>query len=907
MGDAIDKRISVSDLPHFLFGQSKFFTKVQSYEVKDKNYLSIAEGILGDSWEIRRREAWYVAKPHSVELPRHGFKIHISLISSLTPEALKHILPVLAEFGVAFKFLVDAHVQDFFNSQACNKVSSGKFLTAYPASQAEFEAVIEALFTVTEAYYGPYILSDRAYKESRCVFYRYGTFTGNKECDVTGASKPVVINELTGETDLRLPYFHLPEGITDPFPCPEDESESELLNQRYEVVDALASHSSKGGVYLARDKKSGLTVVIKEARPHINRSLLNEQDAISGLNHEAHILRRLEHTGVTPKVVEVFKEWQHQFLVLEHIPFETLNYRDWENHNILINDQGEQALQLCQRYFLLLANIIEAVELVHQTGVIIGDIAPQNILIHPETLEVKLIDLEGAYDQLNEQFYARITSRGFSEYDKNKRRKPTVDEDWQAVSALCVHLLHPVCPLFALNPAIKNTYLSALVKNHGLPECMSEVAMLLQAAQVDKVKQVIATTLGQLSAPAAQTGLFERKRLNLDEGECKQLLKKMADGLAHFIDNPVGENTFPVDYRALNTHPYSVSYGQFGIFYYLRKYTNIVAEPLMQKAIDELMALNMANMPPGLYSGLSGIAWVMYECGYQSDATFLMKQVLKNDLRHDACDLFYGAAGWGLACLQFYSKTQQPEFLQGAKEAAEIITDQLHEHQGTLYYKNLDGQPYSGLLHGNAGIALFFLRLYQVTHNQEDLRLATRCLQFEIDRGERINNELVWRKNYNEKTTYPYLQFGSVGVGCVLLRFYSVTREVKYLALAQEIAQATQGKFCIYPGAFVGMSGIGTFFLDLYRVTKDAQYLREANSIAYRVSLYQCAAGEGVAFPGDKLAGLTTDYATGTVGVGFFLSRLLNDGQGRELFLDPDFSGLETCEQAAKAQLDSME
>ncbi|MCG7534092.1 class III lanthionine synthetase LanKC [Pseudoalteromonas sp. OOF1S-7] len=906
MGDAIDKRISASDMPHFLFSKSDFFTKMQSYEVNDNGYLDIAEETLGEGWVIRRREAWYVAKPNAVELPRHGFKIHLSLISAITPEALKCIIPVLAEFGVAFKFLVDAHVQDFFNSQACNKVACGKFLTVYPANEVDFKALLEALYTVTGAYYGPYILSDRAYKESRCLFYRYGAFIGNKDCDVTGASTPVVINESTGETDHRLPYYQLPEGIADPFPCHTEDSGSELLNQRYEVIDALASHSSKGGVYLARDTQSGLTVVIKEARPHINRSLLNTHDAISGLTHEAYILQRLEQTGVTPRVVEVFKEWQHQFLVLEHIPFETLNYSDWENHNVLINAHKEQAYKLCQRYLLLLTNIIKAVEQVHRAGVIVGDIAPQNILVHPDTLEIRLIDLEGAYDQFDGKFYARISSRGFTEYDKNKSRKPTFGEDWQAVSVLCIHLLHPVCPLFAMNPAVKDTYLAALVKSHGLPECIIDIAALLQSAKIDKAKQVIEATLEQLNRPAYQSDLFKGERLSLDESDCTKLLKEMVDGLAFFMENPVGESIFPVDYRALNTHHFSVSYGLFGIIYFLKTRTNIVTEPVLKKAINGLKAQDMENMPPGLYSGLSGIAWVMYECGNHSDAIGLMRQVLQSELRKHACDLFYGAAGWGLACLQFYGKTQLPEFLAGAIEAADIITRQLNEHQGTLYYKNLDGQPYSGLLHGNAGIALFFLRLYQITQNEEDLRRATCCLQFEIDRGERINNELVWRKNYNEKTTYPYFQFGSAGLGCVLIRFYSVTQEQRYLTLAKEIALATQGKFCIYPGAFIGMSGIGTFFLDLYQATGEARYHQEAHSIAYRISLYQCAVGEGVAFPGDKLAGLTTDYATGTAGVGLFLSRLLAQGQGGELFLDPDFSCQETTQKTTKTQLDPI-
>ncbi|CAN0502342.1 unnamed protein product [Ectocarpus sp. 12 AP-2014] len=874
-------------MQHMLYGQPYFFTSMETYEVKDFCYFECVNQLLGKNWSIQRRGSWYIVKSDETRIKHYGFKIHISLVSKFAKSALRKIIPILVKHNVAFKFLVDPEVHDFFNSQACNKVSAGKFLTVYPFDLNIFKDVLEDLHKVTKDFFGPYILSDRPFKNSRCLFYRFGSFIGNKHRNVFGEFNATVINEKTGEIDERLPYYQLPEGVSDPFEEIIRYPESSLLKQRYQVIESLSSHSSKGGVYLAQDTKTNTQVVLKEARPYINQNSRNEKDAIVGLIHEEYILKRLQDIEVTPRIIDSFYEWQNYFLVLEYIPFCTLDYTNWQDNNIIINGIKRNFNVFCKKHLTLLKNIICAVEKIHKKGILIGDIAPQNILFHPKTLEVRFIDLEGAYDQSKEKFYARNTSRGFTTYYKDKQKKPNQIEDWCAVSSLSIHLFHPICALFSISQSVKSKYLESLVKDYGLPLEFIVIEERLRQNQISGAKQAIETI---------STMLRDNKKKNLcnvthhqpriSELKLRQILGRITDYIEEFVQCPLKGTVFPLDYRALTINRFSVAYGSLGVLYFLYERGSSSTQQLASMIWKDLQNEDLKNFPSGLYVGLSGIAWVLHKIGMKSKGLELMQQVYDSKFIDKSADLFFGAAGWGLASLYFYEETKSQQFLDHALKAAQVVDDKLICQSNKLIYQNVDMHYYSGLMHGNAGLALFFLRLFELSCNQTYLEKAKYIMKSEINNGQIINGDLVWRKNYKEETIYPYFQFGSVGIGVVAIRFYLVLGDLYYLELAKKIANSVANKYYVYPGLFVGMAGIGNFFLDLYAATQHESYLQEAHQIARRIMLYQCSNDQGIAFLGDKLAAICTDYGTGSAGIGLFLHRLSKQGQGNILFLD---------------------
>jgi len=883
MNGNIERRISKGNLSQFLFSHPLYYSSMADHKITDTRYFDLVNKVLPENWQITHKKLWYFIAPADYQMIPHGFKIHISLVSAITPQVLEKIVPVLVRHQTAFKMLADPKLQDFHNSQACNRVSSGKFITVYPATLPTFKQILQDLYEVTGNDYGPFILSDKPYKDSRCLFYRYGAFLGTEQKDVMGENRPVVINEQTGETDIRMPYFLLPEGIADPFG--EDvEYPDELLHGRYEVTECLSSHSSKGGVYLATDSSSGKTVILKEARPFINQK--NNKDAISGIMHEEEVLRRLQKTGITPAVVDSFNEWQHRFLVLEYIPWSTLTYADRQYHSKICKNDPDSVKGFCQWYLTLLKNIISAVKNIHQQGIVIGDLAPQNILYDKNTLTVRMIDFEGAYDQVTERFYAPISSRGFT---TQKESKPEFVDDWAALSAIAIHLLHPVCSLFVLVPEARDAFIAELINHYGLPTefCRLYSAITEGAEAAEKQISRLTTIYSGLSS---ENYLYDRQQENdsnkkITAGQLDQLLTGINSYLKSFIEQPV-ERTFPMDYRVLNTNTINIAYGKSGIYYSLYKAGMLPANKLASFISHDLQQETLENLPPGLYMGLSGVAWLLYEMGAVSEAEKLMEKTCQLPTLKEGSDLFYGAAGWGMASLFFYQQTGLCSYLDKAIEAGRVIQGNLKTLADLPYYENIDGHSYSGLLHGSAGVALFYLRLFQASGNQSCLNAAKELLRAEWQRAEYVHDNIVWRKDYAEETTYPYFRFGSAGIGMVAIRFYVALHETDYLQLAEKIAAALKDKFCVYPGLFVGMAGLGEFFLDLYAVTNKTEYLDEARHIARRISLYQYQDDRGITFPGEELARLSADYGTGAAGIGLFFQRLLNHGQGKQLFLD---------------------
>lgn len=63
--------------------------------------------------------------------------------------------------------------------------------------------------------------------------------------------------------------------------------------------------------------------------------------------------------------------------------------------------------------------------------------------------------------------------------------------------------------------------------------------------------------------------------------------------------------------------------------------------------------------------------------------------------------------------------------------------------------------------------------------------------------------------------------------------------------------------------------------LDVYRSTGDEEYWNKACDIAETILWFRVEDDGGIAFPGRWLNRITHDYATGSAGIGMFLSRLV--------------------------------
>jgi hypothetical protein len=856
------------------------YEALDTYQPSSPGFGEHLAPLLPEGWRGVPRGTWHTVLPPDPQLPAVGFKIHLSVIPEQARPLLSAIVPVLVEEGAVFKVLADEAMLDLNNSSLRGGGACGKFVTVYPRDPAQLHRLLERLERVTRGFVGPYILSDRPYRDSKVLFYRYGAFLFPEAVNLHGEPETSFVGP-DGQRveDVRFPYFVLPEGVSDPFPEePAEEGGGEALHHRYQPLSVLGS-SSKGGVYLCRDLQTGRDVVVKEARPWINQGRHQPHDAVAALENERQILMALKGTGGAPRLIDAFQEWEHHFIVMECVEGTSLAQLIAQNTFGLVLEGAPSAEQLRaygERFLQLARQLVAQVRAIHARGVVIRDLAPQNILFHAGRGTVSLIDFEAAYweHEGGASPLIPMATPGFGMDTgawASLKDKPTREQDLRALGRVLGDFLYPVTPFFSLAPERRRPVLEHFARERGIPGVFVELAFAAEEpARFDALLDEAERGLTVLRAPSPY-------RPALDAAALRQHI----DGAARYIEEEIRQAEDPLalatDYRRCVTNRLGVAYGASGIAVALQRMRGAAPERLVQAIVAEACRASPRGYPPGLYVGLSGIAWSLLELGQRECAEQLMATAADSPLLGQGADLFYGDAGWGLAQLFFLKRLGEARYLRHALEAFERIEPKLEKTPAGLRYVN-QGDVYCGLAHGSAGIGYFLLRLYEATGERLHLERARALLDHDVSRGQEHHGRLHFHRSEREQLVYPYWAMGGAGLATLALRFHAVLGEPRYLHLAQRIAQGVKGLYSVFPSHFYGMAGLGHLFVDLHQHTGEPGGAEEARRFAERSLLFATPRPTGWVTPGEGLLRFSTDYATGSAGIGVLLHRLLAGG-----------------------------
>jgi len=902
----IDRRAG-RNLFYFTALGGKYFEPFDTYRPPPQDFQVITKKFLPQDWRIIRSGIWYNAIPPIHSTPSQGFKIHLSTQPRNAEKTIERVAPLCVREGLAFKVLLDHFVLNFTLAKNYMRGASGKFITIYPENLTQFKEFMAVVHEQTKDLEGPYILSDRRYKDSKVLFYRYGGFLRMDTLHVFGERLPSIQKQDgTMMVDAREAFFNLPEGVEDPFPAVvevqasgKDSSPDEIvLNNRYLIKHALG-FSNGGGVYIALDQKTETEVVIKEARPHINATSDKPIDAIMLLKKEYSVMQKLADTNDTPQPLDYFSEWEHHYLVEEKvqgIPF--TNLRSLETFNALLKTDctPDDIRRFCTDLLDITRKLMDALGRIHKKGIIVGDFAPQNIIYNDEDKTIKLIDFEGAYDTNNGQNYIKIYTPGFV---KKIRTVPTRANDYYALGVVLFSLMLANQSILVLKPSAKKKFLDDLTKNSGMPGSLVGLILTLTG------DRPVPRSGPRKNGSDPETHLdcrIARARVLIDEVEAdlpnvvipkvsarkysNAYLTRLVQGIAKYIvatpDYKRKDRLFPCDYRVYGTNPLNVAYGALGTVLFLKDVLGEVPAPILQWI--QQSEISPERYPPSLYVGLSGVAWAFQELGLHDKAKAAMEVVYASSLLRESADIFYGCAGVGMASLFFHRRTGDPMYLKKAIECAGIVKSLSKEDEYGRYWENVDGAIYYGYGHGGSGIALFLLKLFQATQDPEHLKLASTYLEYDIGHAHDEGTQLVWQYSDKEVTRSPYWRYGAAGVGSTLIRFYQVLGDTRYRDLAYKAAHYVQKKSSVFPGYIIGMTGIGEFFLDMYNLTGDKTFLGDVHWYVRDILSYKLEETEGIAFPGEELIRISTDFGAGSAGIGFFFDRIVRK-QGR-LFYD---------------------
>lgn len=888
----------MEEIVGFTFANPKYFERLGRAPVHSTSYLDLLNFFIPPGWTISRSDLWIEAKPPRTNIPGQGFKLHLSATVQDGDELLQAVLPILVKTETSFKVIVDISLHRLVNSKRFPRAASGKFMTIYPANEQEFVGLAEELARVTEKFRGPYILSDRRYKNSKVLFYRYGGFKRISKLQLDG-TRQLLIRRSDGLLipDDRVPFFQLPEDVVDPFGEQQDpREESGLLAGRYRVEEAL-NFSATGGVYRAVDIQTGSTVVIKEARPDMLMVAVaqSSRDAIQSLQQERRGLELLQGLPCVPRLIDTFVEWEHYFLVQSYIEGTLLaSFRAQDDFIIMEKMYARQAfISSCLTWRDIGIRLLTSLNLVHDRSVLLGDISPVNVLRNPSTGDLTFIDLESACVADVEDatdvtdatvFSATWAYPGFRLGHRSVRQL-TKHDDYYAAGMLLYNLICPIHHIFDLDKTFpRNRFLNHFVEN-GLPPIMASVIRNLWEGDAAKAlsdlhsfspSACIVTTRKSLvfaipeNEPAAES----------DDGFKEPLehaMEQLVQNLLASADFSRDDRLWPADSTVFETNSLSVSHGACGVTMFLQEILGTVPEPVVEWNLRH--TVDAVNYPPGLYTGASGIALVYASLGWKEQASAIMRAIPESPLAFQSPALFDGVAGWGLAALAVFTQTQNEEFLAIAEIAGNNLVESRREAPQGLHWTNASDAPSKlGMGFGGSGIGLFLLNLWKVTQNGMFLEVAKGALDYDIAHGKERETDgaLLWGPFSDGRVHSPYWLRGGGGVASALIRFYEMSGEEHYLTLARRAAIPCADFFSIAPHLYEGLASMGETLLDMYLITGEQPYYDAAVLKARQVLLYKIDQQEGIAFPGRNLLRISHDYGTGGSGIGLFFHRLLN-------------------------------
>ncbi|HEY8234338.1 MAG TPA: protein kinase [Vicinamibacteria bacterium] len=150
----------------------------------------------------------------------------------------------------------------------------------------------------------------------------------------------------------------------------------DVFANRYEVLGTLGK-GGMGVVYRARDRQLDEVVALKLLRPE---ALATDPTLIDRFKQEIKLARRITHRNVLRT---------HDFGEAGTVPYISMEYLEGVTLKDLIRNRGALPLGVG---LSIAKQMCHGLGAAHETGVVHRDIKPQNMLILPETGELKIMD-----------------------------------------------------------------------------------------------------------------------------------------------------------------------------------------------------------------------------------------------------------------------------------------------------------------------------------------------------------------------------------------------------------------------------------------------------------------------------------------------------------------------------------
>ncbi|CAD5901011.1 Serine/threonine protein kinase [Carnobacterium maltaromaticum] len=776
--------------------EKKYYSPLDERQKKSRFNLNG----LNENWQIEEDANWIYIMNKTKKLPKQGWKIHVSATLEDAQESLNLVASYLIHEAVSFKYASSLWELSMKNSKYGDRGSSGKFITIYPIDTAEFQKLIQELeIILKDRPKGAYILTDKRWKKSN-VYFRYGGILpmeikrGNLSIPAIEDEKGVLI------PDKREPIYHVPEFVKEPnlvkamteeMVLKENEEDMTEFN-KYEFLEAL-HFSNGGGVYKAKDLENGTTVIVKEGRPEAGIDALGI-DGYGRIQKEAEIMKKFGTVEQVTHYINDFTAWENRFLVEEFI--EGMALDDWLPIAFPFSE-SEDKEKYGNNAIKILDNILLGLEAVHTVSVGIGDFSPANIMINPESFEIKFIDFELA-GILKEPYIPGLMTMGFATSETETRE----ESDWFALKRLSFYMFMPVGPIFDLSENMMDKYIEYIKLHFG-----EQVA--------SKIKEIEKICNKKIGRELKVGKMFSVPKSLLTPDNIDEYISKIRAGLVNDLKNTEiykTEQLIQGDIRQYEKDGAMLSplYGGFGNIMALSRTGELPA--IAKEWAIEYSSVKMLEkhlVDDGLFTGKAGIASIVYDLGLIEESKAIFNSIQYQNIKTDL-SIASGLAGIGLA---FITASTLPHF-EFLRERSISIADTLmreFEANAPIYPYDEDSIAL-GLTDGWAGVSLFLATMYQITKNKIYLSSAIEIITYEVNHNT-ICEETDSTRQGNDREgnrKIPYLSGGSVGIALVLLEIEKllVNDSNPWKLEIEEISRVIDS-YCFYcSGLFRGATGM---------------------------------------------------------------------------------------------------
>jgi class III lanthionine synthetase len=856
--DTYLRDIRHTDKFRYTLSDELFYEPLETQYRPFDDYRNLVSDLLREldmDWNISRQGFWFFVHPvEEFDFPAQGWKAHVSATIRNGASILKRVARIALLNGVPFKFSLDRNFLAMMSSKRWPRGGSGKFITLYPSDLSCFKNLLEHLYAELQSEEGPYILSDKRYKDCRVLYYRYGGMARTSLMDITGEQR-LVIYTPDGEAipDVRHPYFAPPPWASDPFPSPKVEPQEGGLNGKYFVKRALG-FSNSGGVYLAEDRETGAEVVIKEARAYTAMAD-GGTEAIKTLKKEQEILELLRDTGIAPRPLDSFYIWENFFLVEEYLS--GLDIREimlTQSPLLRVQPSLEDTIRYYEICIKIYKNLARVVDILHKKGIVFGDLSATNIRVDSSTYDVRLIDFEGALmPGIDVSTY--LYTPGFKSLASIRRESQDFEDDLYALASNMMYILFPISVFSSLRDDLFDTVLKMMLADLGWSR--TELFNVINGLSKNEITCASACELldkpAEIVAPSFDC--------DVDDVSWDDVSQGLGDFILANIRPDRDDGLFPADPFIHRTNTLSLGFGACGVLYSLKKCCFEIPRIAYDWLERQLDKVEPEDMPPGLLTGASGIAWCLWELGFEDRAVEFMKMANQNSILKSHHSYFYGMAGVGMTNLYFHLRTKGPDYLAMAEDLADALLGVAQESDRGIYWET-DDLFQLGYGYGQSGVALFLLRMTQLSGKKKYMLAGRRALEFDLSHGvEHEQGTLSFPRTPTDTTFLPYIEEGAAGIARVAMRYGSWDRMEMILSEAHR-------KYAGFAGLIYGITGFVDIFTDAFLFSNNAKFLEMAKRPLSAIrNIYIMKQPGGLATPGDNLFRISCDYATGVAGV----------------------------------------